>query len=423
MAFETSNHNSKNMHTYYKVGGRKFYSDLQALKHFTQLMKKKGVTRTTKYGAAGENLSIGDLAGMLAKKGMLEFCIDRKMMNDDWTTEPPHALEHYLQQMCAHVENNYDEIIVGYSGGTDSNTIVDCFKRRRTRGIRLLNVVNDETQVQAKSRQYLNRHTQSMTQARHGKDAAELGWDIDMFKTWTPTRPKQFEKDISDYKYGQWDSDWKNVSGWYQNSGEMTLTRSKTNRACFIMGYEKPEIEIEDGWFVYKVNNHLWDLPINCTDPNVDVIYFFVDDGAPDLIKKLSHLKAVEMEKIMLEDHIKPTTENLRRLFRCQSTSPYIDRINACMGFKAVSDFLQGGETKRGGKWSTEDALERMNIMMNNKDTVSKMTTADRYFDDVISKQINHKFLDMENRNIKSIDGKSIPVRKVAPQLLDFLKE
>tara|TARA_B100000780_G_C21124727_1_gene456009 strand:+ start:366 stop:1625 length:1260 start_codon:yes stop_codon:yes gene_type:complete len=419
MAFESFNHNKKNMFAYYKVGNKKFYSDVKALEELSKLTTK--IEKNDQHDLK-LTLLIDDLALYMAKKGALEFCIDQKMMNDDWTVEPPETIEYYRQQMCAYIEKNYDEITIGYSGGTDSNTVVECFKRRKTPNIKLLNVVNNSVQQLSKTRQYLNDHTKKVTYAKHGRAASELGWEFDLFQGWTPTSKETYEKEVVDYEYGAWDSDWKNTNGWYQNSGELTLTRSKTSKACFIMGYEKPEILIEDGWYVYKLHNYEWDLPINCTDPNVDLIYFYVNDGSPDLIKKLSHAKAKEIDNILWENNLPPTTESME-MFKIQHSTPYYDRLMRAMGFEAASPFLQGIGTKIQGEWYQEDkkCIEENNAK--DKQTVQKQKIANDYFDNVITKKVHHKFLDLKNRNIKGIWGKPIRVRPVSQRLLDRLKK
>jgi hypothetical protein len=426
MAFESFNHNIKNMFGYYKVGNKKFYSDVKALEELTKITKNVDQKKhfTQKYNE--------DILKYLGNKGIVEFCIDQKLFDDDWTTEPPESIEYYRQQMCAYIEKNYNEITIGYSGGTDSNTVVECFKRRKTRNIKLLNVVNNSVQQLSKTRQFLNDHTKKVTYAKHGDVASQLGWEFDLFQGWTPTSKETFEKEIVDYNYGHWAGDWKNTNGWYQNSGELTLTRSKTSKACFIMGYEKPEILIENGWYVYKLHNHEWDLPINCTDPNVDLIYFYVNDGSPHLIKKLAHAKAKEIDNILWEYNLLPTAEVMQMFWHNGAevldnpfidNRPYYDRLMKAMGFEAASSFLQGSETKSNGKWFNEDQQCIKENNAKDKHTSQKQKIAKKYFDDVITKKVDNRFLDLPNKNVKGIWGKSIKVRPVSQRLLDRLSK
>ena len=77
-------------------------------------------------------------------------------LGDDWSTEPEQELEYYRQQMCAYIENTYHNITVAYSGGTDSETIIDAFKRRGTRQLTLLHLTNSVS-AETEARQRLEQ--------------------------------------------------------------------------------------------------------------------------------------------------------------------------------------------------------------------------------------------------------------------------
>ena len=94
------------------VGDKNFTSDVSALQYFT-----KNLNQDLRMDF---NFSLGD----------------------DWSTEPEQELEYYRQQMCAYIENTYHNITVAYSGGTDSETMIDAFKRRGTRQLTLLHLTN-----------------------------------------------------------------------------------------------------------------------------------------------------------------------------------------------------------------------------------------------------------------------------------------
>ena len=94
---------------YYQVGEKKFHSDLHAFQHFTQNLNQS-----------------------------LSFNIYYKFFNDDWTTEPKETISHYRAEMCEQIAQSYDKIIIAYSGGTDSETIVDEFKKKQIKNIRFI---------------------------------------------------------------------------------------------------------------------------------------------------------------------------------------------------------------------------------------------------------------------------------------------
>ena len=158
-------------------------------------------------------------------------------MNADWTTEPPHSIHHYRQRMCEEIAKNYDDVILAYTGGTDTETILNTFKLNGTRNLSIMNFANDFVHQQSKSRQFLRDHTNHHFERKHGADARKLNWEVNMFQAWTPTNEKEFESKLADYKVGSYQSDYKNVNGWWQNSGKTTLTRNRKGRkTCMVYG-------------------------------------------------------------------------------------------------------------------------------------------------------------------------------------------
>ena len=93
------------------------------------------------------------------------------------------------------------------------------------------------------------------------------------------------------------------------------------------------------------------------------------------------------------------------------------------MGFEAASSFLQGSETKSNGKWFNEDQQCIKENNAKDKHTSQKQKIAKKYFDDVITKKVDNRFLDLPNKNVKGIWGKSIKVRPVSQRLLDRLSK
>ena len=83
--------------TYYTVGDRVHYNDIDAYKDFSQNLNDS----------------------IYFNLGLDMFSTD----NLDWTKEPTRDIEYYRQQVCEYIEDTYEEIVVGYSGGTDSETV------------------------------------------------------------------------------------------------------------------------------------------------------------------------------------------------------------------------------------------------------------------------------------------------------------
>ncbi len=398
---------------YYKVLDKIFYSDLRALEYISSKLKNdKPLINKPNTGLEA------DFPHYLANKGALEFNLNLGVMHQDWTNEPQHDIEYYREQTCRALESKYDKIVLGYSGGTDSETILETFKKIGTRNIHLLNGMNAESHVFSKTRTELNADLAKRVQKKHRKDIDNLGWQVDIGKVWNTTNEKQYEDMITDYKIGHWSGDYKNVNGWHQDSGKVRLTKTKTSNTAFVLGQEKPEILIENDWWVYKLLHQVWDLPLAAMDPNSEVVYFWVNDFEPNLIKKLSHLKAKEMDKIFCELKIKPTPENCYQLCSTLHASKYYDRVTKAMGFKAISPLLQSSSTKIGGEWFKLDAKTQLESQKkHSQQTLNKNKIANDYFDQEIVKKVDSRFINKNKRTFIPIWGRSIKIRPVSEAL------
>tara|TARA_B100000029_G_scaffold3703_2_gene4401 strand:+ start:4838 stop:6097 length:1260 start_codon:yes stop_codon:yes gene_type:complete len=412
--FENLNYDPNNQLIHYKVNGKIFYSDFAALEYLTNTINRN--QKNNQILNSNDNIQ-----KYLSKKGVLEFCIRGQEMNSDWTQEPPHSIQYYRQKMCKAISSTYDDVILAYTGGTDTETILDTFKFLGTTNLSILNFANDFIHQQSKARQFLRDHTVHHFDKKHGADAKKLNWNVKMFQAWTPTDEKQFEDLITDYKIGHWLGDYKNVNGWWQNSGKTTLSMDrKGKKTCMVYGYEKPNIILKDGWWTYSTTNDTYDLPWSALDPNTSIIYFWINDLVPELIQKLAHLKAKELDKIICENNIEVTNKDIFDIGNTNSTNPYYVRLMNAMGFQALSGFLQGCETKKGGNWNTADAKEQK--AMGHKTTKRKQHMVDNFFDEVVSKKLHPVFVDKEEKIIKRIWGKTIKVMKASEKAIALWK-
>ena len=405
MTFESLIKNPNNRHTHIKANGKIFYSDVEALKHISEQLSPKG--NTNRPALDGRNSRLADY---LARKGALEFCIKGVDHSDDWKTEPEQTFEQLCDRMCEILEQTYQEIYISYSGGTDSDTIAEAFMRRGTRGVTLVNVANNTIQMKTEARQWLAKHTGDAVKAKYAGAIANLGWKVLMFQGWQPNDHSQYEKNMVDNEFMSWLIDFTNTNTWAQNSGRVTLTRAD-KRSCWVMGYEKPHLTVDKGWFCFQMHHNLFNAAVSCVDPNSDLIYFWLNDIVPDLIKKMAHSKCREIKNILKEQGHQPTTENVESMN--SPRSPHYQRINRAMGLGGLTRFLQSRETHTGGSWRKLDLLQQHVVMDAHKPTIDKMNARDRYFEEVILKQTHSDFIDTEQKAILPIKSKSIPISPV----------
>jgi len=373
----------------YNVGDKSFSNDVDAFQYFTKNLDNK--------------LEL-----------TFQFPLD-----EDWTQEPIESIEYYRQRVCDYIENNYHNITIAWSGGTDSETVVDTFKRRQTKNIKLLHITSHLGQF-TKSKQWLHEHMRQLASAKHGDAVKHLGWQIQIGETWKSTKAAKFGNLLSDAKYSSWSADSfsNSFNGWASDGGEITL-KSKidpTRNGCIVHGKEKPEINIEEGWWVAKFNSCMFEQPFNCVEEDVDLVYFFVNDICPELIKKLAWAKAKEMEKIFIADSILPTAENATKT--SLYSSPYYTQLNHKMGYRAMSNFLDGNATKAVGSFYKELNQEIQHL---DKDSQDRRTISNKYFDEVLVNTIDNRFLDLKAKQLHGILSKSyrlFPIHETLSQRL-----
>jgi len=62
----------------------------------------------------------------------IEFCFnDHYLDTINWTQEPPLSIDEYYRQRAQSLRDNYDYLLIMYSGGSDSSTIVKTFLRNK----------------------------------------------------------------------------------------------------------------------------------------------------------------------------------------------------------------------------------------------------------------------------------------------------
>ena len=372
----------------FHVGDKNFTSDVSALQYFTKNLN--------------QNLS-------------MDFSFST---GDDWSTEPEQDLEYYKQQMCEYIENTYHNITVAYSGGTDSETIIDAFKRRGTRQLTLLHLTSKIAAGEEK-RQQLERDMKRHIQYKHADAIKNLGWKFRIGTTWEPGTSDQTEKTLVDGGYTSWNPDTDVIHQWYEDrpSPGILTKHNKKRNGCVVYGKEKPEIGIENGWWVTRYISSMFETPFRF-DEEFDDVYFFINGSCINLPKKISWLKAKAIEKIFIRDNIIPTDDNARdaSLF----ASPYYEEINQATGYQALFKFLDTDASKIWGWWrqSHQETMKQQH-----KDTNYKSILTRKYFDEVLVNTIDNRFLDKKNRMLNGIRSKSYKLFPVCETLASRAKE
>ena len=405
MIFESLHHNPRNKHYTIKADGKMFHSDIEALAHITSLFKQTATVNKPTMDDKDQRLS-----DYLARKGFLEFCMKGVNPEDDWKTEPEPTFQQLCDRMCKAIEQRYDEIYLGYTGGTDSDTIAEAFLMRGTRNVTLVNVANIPVHKNINSRKWLAQHTSDAIKVKYSHAIANLGWKVIMFQGWQPTDLSHYEKSFTEREFLCWNNDYRKIHAWAQNSGEVTLTKHN-RRSCWIVGLEKPHFTVFKGWYCFQMAHDLSNTPLSCVDPDHDLIYFWLNDIVPDLIKKMAHAKCREIKKIFKETRMLPTKKAVEHM--SGGSSPYHERINRAMGLGGLTNFLMTADTHRGGKFYAMDLAQQNDVIKNDKNLNDKILLRNRYFDEVIANQVHNELLNIKAKTTMPIYSKPIPVLPV----------
>jgi len=424
---ESSNTTPRNVNSHIIAVGKKFHSDIEALTHVSKHFKKtQTINKSVQYGPPQ------DIQEYLVRKNVLEFVIPGITDKSDWSEEPAESIQQLCDRLCEIIEQTYEEIIIGYSGGTDSETIAQYFLKRGTRNITLLkrpqelwpgdNVGRTEHHFDP-ALKWADRITHDAIKTKYAWAFENLGWKMKFVKHMTPYNESQYEKSLTNREFLSWENDYANISSWAQNSGDVFKTEAK--KSCFIEGLEKPVIILHDGWYKFQMNHdsQWWGQPL--CPPGCDRIWFWLSPLVPEVIQKLAHLKAKEIRKWFAEKRITPTAE---QVLKCNNNvHPIRMRTLEAMNMKGICSFhytasatyIEAISSHFGplefiptpGKdydWKHWEISDRS--LKKHRSAVNKMKIRDTFYDQIVMPNIHDRFLNKIDKTIYGIPTKMIPV-------------
>lgn len=77
----------------------------------------------TKFNSKVETIKYARNTGLKPRFYFYDHIYDKL----DWTIEPPHTLDYYYREQAHRIRDNYDYVILAYSGGYDSTNILETF--------------------------------------------------------------------------------------------------------------------------------------------------------------------------------------------------------------------------------------------------------------------------------------------------------
>ena len=427
MTEKSANTTPRNVNTHIISLGKKFHSDIEALTHFSKHFKETDKNNRPVLDGTNESLQ-----NYLANRGVLEFVIPGVTDKSDWSEEPAETIQQLCDRLCGIIEQTYDEIIIGYSGGTDSETIAQYFLKRGTRNVTLLkrpqelwpgdNVGRTEHHFEP-ALKWADRITHDAIKTKYSWAFKNLGWKMRFVEHMTPYDEKEYEKSLTNREFLSWENDYANISSWAQNSGNVFKTSGK--KTCFIEGLEKPRIILHDGWYKFHMNHdsQWWGQPL--CPPGCDRIWFWLQGLVPEVIQKLAHLKAKEIRKWFAEQGAKPTADEVNR---CNdNVHPTRMRTLKAMNMKGICEwhytaaatYIEAISSHFGplefiptpGKdydWKHWEISDRS--LKKHQSAVNKMKIRDTFYDQIMMRNIHHHFLNKADKTLYGISTKMIPI-------------
>lgn len=217
----------------------------------------------------------------------------------DWTQEPSKDLKYYYLQRCQQIRDEYQYLVLHYSGGSDSHNILSHFYQA---GLHI-----DQINVTVPL-EYYDRHTQ-VTQDRASKNLHNEWYhviqpDLDWVRTHMPDTKITVYDSTRDILNFQVDQDWilyagehcnPNVAGRFRYYDVVDAGIYDRLRVGHIYGVDKPRVFQSDGKWYFAFLDSVLGIqssyrPVWLKEDHINVINFYWSPDLPDLLIKQSHL-------------------------------------------------------------------------------------------------------------------------------------
>jgi len=372
------------------------------------------------YFVVGNNIFKNDYIAMREftkdRTQNLQFVINApRIWNQDWTVEPDEDLDELYDDFSRKIAAEYDDIILGYTGGTDSHTILRSFVRCGIRNVRLF-----KTSSWAVNSPHRRDEPNWITQGlkAYGKRLNELGYSwISLYNDNISGNMSVFNKS----KYIKYIEEFENLQGFYSMDAlnptyefavadvdpDKYVLPSLGKRSVCIMGMEKPRFTIIDNWWNIQHTSSTYGSLSQFHNDNTDLILFFMDNAAPKIHLKMAWGKLDAIENIVRNQKYQYSGKTWSWI---NSTEKHYIEICKGMNMRAAVPALSTSPFKRGSILGDEYA----DWMYNNYNLIE---IHDRMFKELLEKNIDSDLLNHKIKGIHGIDQKPIPIRPVSDDI------
>lgn len=382
------------------------------------MQENSNLTNKKYYYLVGNTRYANDFAAMSAwckdRTQRLEYVFDApKLWNSDWTAEPTKSVEELCDDFTREIATKYDDICIGYTGGTDSNTVLRSFLRCGVKNVRLVR----QNSVASLSPQRKNEGEliQKALYYHHGIKLRELGYTYTE-RNMTNFNLKHYQKTADDFQdgttYGNHYIDTIIPSSYNVRQTDDVLDNmllpKAGRRSCFIMGFEKPRLTIIDGMWCLQHVSGMFGSALQWIDPSAQLIYYYMDNDAPDIHKKITWQKIRCVEKIIRRERYAFNTDVN---WANKVGNKHYSEILAAMGYKAIDPLLDTGLWK---PWMPEGNASHQWAERH----FGYRTWQTEFFYRELSNQIDHDVLNESELTVHGILQKAVPVCRVSSDII-----
>lgn len=382
------------------VGNRKFDNNVHALQYFSKNPKEK------MYFDLGYNFINNELL---------------------WKVEPPEEISVYLKQHAEYLSTVYDKIVLYYSGGTDSHTMLKAFFDAGVTDVKLIINDNAKTELETynpkkESITSPNSHVASELYFKYKDKIDELNYTIDSLTFYQIMKPCSYDEYYNFLKNGKFGDFELNLRTDFifadQISKESPVVCKKDTtkkKTCVVTGREKPQVTLLDNktwaWQVHSAFTQ--DIYGKLDDDNADLIDFYFSDAIPEIQIKLTWLKIKALEKIIMANNFSLCNETINRLQ--SNISDYYTMINSAMGYSALNPYLFSNLSKKELLKVTDSEARSKLISYRKENNIYDLLS--EYHSDAV--QHIRKDLLLEDNKIPAIKSIAIPVCKVTESVFN----
>ena len=217
------------------------------------------------------------------KSPIIFHCNELEYSTINWTQEPVESFDVLMDQHAKNIRNKYERLIFFWSGGTDSQTVLNVFSRNRIRIDEIVCLGNKRVPW------FPARHIDWIKEHYWDKSAKITDWDLlDL---------KKRSEIIKDEKWVT--EDFGDVRAFHmgavdRQSQEHCIANHGAYKWAMLTGHEKPKLKYKNGTWWTTIE----DRPVRQTMGLSNIEPFFLD---PVLHLKQSHLLANVMNQMLMK--------------------------------------------------------------------------------------------------------------------------